>query len=187
MSEYFDFWDDKLVPGRWSLEDPYVNGHWVIPDLFTGAGGPKTLDGPIVVKVYRPGRPLDYTMAGRGMPVASERAAQVFARVAPDDVQIIPVTVEGHQEPYFIIHALHAIECVDEARSEGIQWWTEADGRPERIGDYSAVDVLRIEPARVAGHHLFRVKRWEVALIVSAHLRAELERANLTGLRFIPV
>lgn len=187
MSEYFDFWDDKLVPGRWSLEDPYISGRWVNPNLFTCARGPQTVDGPIVVKLYVPGRPLDYTMAGRGMPVASERAAEVFSRVVPKEAQIVPITVEGRQEPYFIVHAIHAIECVDEARSEGIQWWTEEDGRPERIGDYSAVDVLRIDPSRVAGHHFFRVKRWLSALIVSAHLRQELERANLTGLRFIPV
>src|SRR5262245_6066465 len=134
MSDYFDFWDDKLVPGRWSLGDPYVNGRWVNPDLFTDGGGPRTLEGPIPVRRTRPGRALDYTMAGRGMPVASERAAQVFARFAPDDVQVIPVAVEDHQEPYFILHALHAIECVDETRSEGVQWWTEEDGRPERIG-----------------------------------------------------
>lgn len=187
MSDYFDFWDSKLVPGRWSLEDPYAGDHWINPDLFTCAGGPQTVNGQIVVKLYVPGRSLDYTMAGRGMPVASERAAEVFSRVAPEDVQLIPITVEGHQEPYFIVHALHAIECVDEERSEGIRRFEEDDERPDLLGEYRAIDVLRIDPTRVAGHHLFRVKRFEVALIVSDHLRQELERANLTGLRFKPV
>jgi len=186
VSEYFELWDDKLVTGRWHLQAPHVGDQWVNADLFTGGGGPVAPPETMVIKRPYPGVALDYTMASRGLPVASERAAHVFERSAADDVQLIPVTVEGHREPYFIVHALHALECVDEQRSEGIRPWTEADERPDRLGDYKAIDALRIDPARVAGHHLFRVKRWEVALIVSAHLREELERAGLTGLRFVP-
>ncbi len=187
MSDYFELWDDVEVPGRWYLRTPENKNGWVNPNLFTVGGGPVKVEGPLVVRRRQAGVPLDYTMATSGMPVASERAARVFAKVAADDVQLIQVTVEGHREPYFIVQALDAIDCVDEARSSGIQYWTEADERPEMLGDYKAVDVLRIDPARVAGHHFFRVKRWEVALIVSAHLRAELERAKLVGLDFVPV
>lgn len=187
MADYFELWDDMEVPGRWLLGDTYIHGRWVNPDIYTGAGGPKTPEGPIVVEVDMQGRALDYTMAGRGMPVASQRAAELFARVAPGDVQVIPVTVDGRSEPYFILHALHAIECVDEARSRGIRRWTEEDGRPDRIGEYHGFDALAIDPSRVAGHHFFRVARWLVSLIVSDHLRRELERANLTGLLFHPL
>ena len=58
MSDYFDFWDSKLVPGRWSLEDPYIDSRWINPERFTCAGGPQTVNGQIVVKLYVPVRAL---------------------------------------------------------------------------------------------------------------------------------
>ncbi|HYV47712.1 MAG TPA: DUF1629 domain-containing protein [Myxococcaceae bacterium] len=187
MGEYYDFWDSKEIPGRWYLKAPIGPDGWVNPELFVSGVGPVNLRGPLRLDFRRPGNPLDYTMADSGMPIASQRAAAIFREIAGPDVELIPVTVEGESEPYFIVNAIHAVDCVDEARSEGIRRWGPEDGRPERIGDYKPFDKLRIDPTRTEGRDLFRVKRCLVYLIASDRLKTALEGANLTGLRFIPV
>ena len=187
MSSYYDFWDEKEIPGRWYLGDLIGPSGWLDPQPFVSGTGPLNPEGPLRIEQYRLGKPLDYTMADRGMPVVSERAAAVLREIAGADVELIPLEVEGRPEPYFIGNAIHAIDCVDEQRSEGIRRWGPEDGRPERIGDYKPFDKLRVDPARTEGHNIFRVKRCLVYLIVSERLKEALERANLTGLYFKPV
>ena len=157
------------------------------PEMFVSGAGPTFLRGPLKIGFRRPGRPIDYTMADRGMPVASERAAAVFREIAGDDVELIPLDVESRLESYFIVNAIHAVDCVDERHSEGVRRWGPEDGQPEKVGDYKSFDRLRVDPSKTAGHDIFRVKRCVVYLIVSRRLKEALEGAHLTGLRFIPV
>jgi uncharacterized protein DUF1629 len=82
---------------------------------------------------------------------------------------------------------LHAAECVDEQRSEGVSRWTAEDGRPDRIGDYHAMDKLVIDPERAGGLDFFRVAHYSIALIVSERLKRAMEDAKLLGPRFEPV
>jgi len=187
MSEYYDVWDEKEIEGRWYLKAPIGPSGALNPEIFVSGAGHVRPRGPLKIGFRRPGRPIDYTMADRGMPVASERAAAVLREVASNDIELIPLEVEGRSEPYFIVNAIHAVDCVDEKRSEGLRRWGPEDEEPERIGDYKSFDRLRVDPSRTEGHDIFRVKRCVVYLIVSRRLKEALEGAHLTGLRFIPV
>lgn len=187
MSSYFDLWDDVELEGRWHLKAPVGPGGRVDPWLFLSGTGPVNPMGPLVIGFRRKGNPTDYTMADSGLPVVSGRAAAVFREVAGPDVELVPVKVEGEAEPYYIMNALRAIDCVDEQRSEGIRRWGPEDGQPNRIGDYKPFDRLRVDPTRTEGRDIFRIKRCLVYLIVSERLKQALEQANLTGLDFVPV
>jgi len=187
MSRFFRLWDDVEIPGRWYLKAPMQEGRWFNPNLFTGGEGRVDVGNTLTMFLRRPGQPLDYTMADAGLPILSERAAALFQSHAGDDVQLIPISIDGQPTPFFILNALHAIDCVDEQRSEGIQRWTAADERPDMLGGYKAIDVLHIDPGRVGGHSLFRVKGWVVALLISEALRDALVGAHLVGPKFDPV
>jgi len=187
VSRYYDFLDEKEIPGRWYLKVPIGPAGWVNPEQFVSGTGPVNPEGPLKIGFRRPGDPLDYTMADRGMPVASERAAAVFREIAGKDVELVPLEVEGRSEQYYIVNAIRTADCVDEVRSEEVSRFGPEDGRPDLLGEYRSIRLLRIDPSRTGGLDIFRVRKFEVALIVSERLKEALERANLTGLYFKPV
>jgi hypothetical protein len=94
--------------------------------------------------------------------------------------------VEGLPEPYYILNSLRTLRCIDEARSEEVEYWKPEHGEPERVGEYRAVYGLRIDPIKAAGADIFRTWGWTVALIASEHLKQTLEEERITGAKFIP-
>src|SRR5688572_1856763 len=92
------------------------------------------------------GKPLDYTEAGISIPVVHVRVASMFAELAPNDVQLLPVDVEGQPDQYLILVATRLIRCIDEKASR-IRLWTHEDGLPDMVGQYASVRDLRIDKA----------------------------------------
>lgn len=184
--QYFDLWDDMLIQGRWLLGSPHQQGERIDHGQFLDGRRLPPL-GPLTFPVQLAGRPLDYTMADYGVPIVSEACAEVLREVAADDVQLIPIEVEGQAAPFFIANALKLADCVDEARSEEVKRWTEEDERPDLLGEYKSIPVLRVDPARIPGLHFFRIQYFDVALIVSQALKQAMERAKLVGPKFVPV
>jgi hypothetical protein len=180
---YFRLWDDMTVPGRWMLETPRHHGEPIDPwQFFDGRKLPEP--GPLTLRLRLPGRPLDYTMADHGVPILSTAGAGVLTTIAPHDVQLFPVQVDGQSTLFYIPNAVKLADCVDEARSEEVQRWTEADGRQDRLGHYKSIGVLRLDPTRIRGLHFFRVQHFDIALVVSRTLKDAMERANLVGPEF---
>lgn len=62
--------------------------------------------------------------------------------------------------------------------------WTEKDNYPEMLGNYKMISTIRIDPARTDGHHLFRIARWPLALLVSEDLKRALEGIPSLGVVF---
>jgi hypothetical protein len=141
---------------------------------------------PLNVELRYGGRRLDFTCAAFEMPVVTAHVAKILAQVAGPDIQSFPTQVDGCDEPYEIINVCTSIDCIDTQRSK-ILWWTEADERPDKVGKPRMVSGLRILPQRVAGHHLFRPKNWEVVLICSETVKNALEGAQVTGVKYRPV
>ncbi len=117
------------------------------------------------------------------IPVVHVRVASMFAELAPDDVQLIPVDVEGQPDQYLILVATCLIRCIDEKASR-IRLWTHEDGLPDMVGQYASVRDLRIDKAKVGSAKVFRPEGWTVALIVSGEMKDALERMGATGTRF---
>jgi hypothetical protein len=111
------------------------------------------------------------------------RVASVFAEKAPDDVQLIPVDVEGQPDQYLILVATRLIRCIDEQASR-IELWTHEDGVPHKVGQYFSVRDLRIDKTKVGGTRVFRLEGWRSSLIVSEEIKDALERMGATGARF---
>jgi hypothetical protein len=69
------------------------------------------------VPLEEKGKPLDFTFAGLDTPVVHMKVASTFAELAPNDVQLLPVDVEGQPEQFSILVATKLIQCIDEKAS----------------------------------------------------------------------
>jgi hypothetical protein len=174
--------DHEGYPDQWFLDEPVnMMGDEIDEREFTRAAlyvGPL----PARVPVYKAGRVLAFNLAAFDMPVVSGGVAEALSRIAPHDVQMFSVEVDGMQERYHIVNALRSFDCLDEARSEFTRW-KEEDGEADRIGQYHTIATIRIDPARTGNHHIFRIKNWHVALLVSGAVKDKL--APIPGLGIV--
>ncbi|HEX8438777.1 imm11 family protein [Archangium sp.] len=181
---FFRLFDDVSAPGRWHLDNPTDSQGREVEDCWQFTDGRSVrIEGRLKVPIEHEGRPLDFTQAGLAVPVVHAKVASVFTEQAPDDVQLIPVDIEGQLDSYFILVATRLVRCIDEQVSR-IQLWTEEDGVPEKVGQYASVRDLRIDPAKVGGAKVFRLDGWDVALIVSEDIKVALERVGTLGVKF---
>jgi hypothetical protein len=136
------------------------------------------------IPIGRPGRALDFTLAGFSIPVVHIRVASVFTELAPRDVQVLPVDIQGQPDQFCILVATRLVRCIDDKASEEVEYWTPEDGRPEKVGQYRDVYGMRIDPTKVGDAKVFRTWGWTIALIISEDIKEALERAGVTGLKF---
>jgi hypothetical protein len=181
---FFELYDDVYVPGRWHLSSPMdSHGREVDEPRQFNRGRPVRVEGRLRIPVTETGRPLDFTLAGLSVPVVHIKVASVFAELAADDVQLLPVDVDGQPEQYLILVATRLIRCIDEHASR-IQLWTAEDGVPHKVGQYASVRDLRIDKAKVGDARVLRPEGWAGTLIVSEELKDALERLGATGVKF---
>jgi hypothetical protein len=180
---FFKLADDVMVPHRWHLNTPTDRQGREVDDRQFSRGTSVDISERLRIPVEITGKPLDFTEANVGVPVVHVRVASLFAELAPDDVQLLPVEVEGHPDQYNILVATRLIRCIDE-RASRIRLWTHEDGLPDMVGQYASVRDMRIDKAKVGSAQVFRPEGWEVVLIVSGEIKDALERLGATGTRF---
>ncbi|XXF81710.1 hypothetical protein P2318_01040 [Myxococcaceae bacterium GXIMD 01537] len=185
---YFDLTEDVYVPERWHLDTPIDSQGQELGTRLFMRGEPAQEQGRIRVPLYQSGKPLDFSLADVGsIPLVSEKAASLLAKMAPNDIQLLPVEVDSRPEPYFLVNVIRIVKCIDDETSEEVRYWKPEDGRPEKVGKYRAVYGMRIDPTKVEDAKVFRPWGWPVALIVSEDIKEALERAGVTGLSFTEV
>ena len=184
-NRYFDLSDDVYVPGRWDLGTPTdAQGREVDDYVFT-KGEPVTPKGRLKIPLRGgDGKALNFSEAGIGIPLVCARVAAVFAELASRDVQLIPVDVEAHAEPFYILVCTRIVKCIDDEKSGEVRFWKPEDERPEKTGKYRSVIGMRIEPSKVVDAKVFRTWGWDVVLVVSEDIKEALERMGATGAKF---
>ena len=188
VSRFYDLTDDMRQPGRWHLRHPvdehgrkidpwqFDEGQWLEPQ------------GLVRFPVRPAGQEFDFTLAAFSIPVVHGRVVQLFERLGlQPEVQFLPVQVEGHAGPHFILNALRIIRCIDDARCREVRYFQPEDGQPEKVGKYRVVSGMRIDPTRVGEARIFRPWGWTMVLLVSEDVKEAMEREGLTGMRFTEV
>jgi hypothetical protein len=187
-SRYFILRDDLGIPGRWHLRSPLDERGEQVDTWQFKEGRRLDIQGPIRFPVRPSGEPLEFTLSSFTIPVLHERVASVLERLPRrDEVQLIPVRVEGRAEPCFILNALRIIRCIDDARCEEVLYWSPEDGEPEKVGKYRNVRGMKVDPAKAGGVDVLRAWGWVVPLIVSERVKRALEQEGVTGTDFTEV
>lgn len=182
---YFKLSDDMTIRGRWLLGTPTdLQGREVEDPWMFYEGQPLPDLGRLKLPMDVPGTALDFSLAAFAAPVVHTRVASVFAELAPEDVQTLPVEIEGQSEQFYILVATKLIRCIDERASRHVELWQPEDGRPEKVGQYRDVRGLRIDASKAGDSKVFRTSGWSIALIVSEELKSALERIGATGMKF---
>ncbi|RKH71274.1 imm11 family protein [Corallococcus aberystwythensis] len=186
---FFELDFDIAVPDRWYLREPTDLEGKTVPDIWAFVSGRPVVDpGPLRVPLSRPGQPLDFdktTVAGT--PIVSGRIASVFRELAPDDVQLLPVEVQGQAEPFFLLNVMRVIRCIDDAACEEARLWSPEDGRPDKVGEYHVVSGLRIDTAKVGSAVVFRPWGYLLPIILDGQLKDALEQTGIVGGQFVEV
>jgi hypothetical protein len=182
---YFRLLDDLHIPGRWELDDPVDQRGQALRTWLLARGESAHVEGRIRIPLYVPGRSLDFSLlAGAPIPVVRASVAAVFSELAPDDVQLIPVDVDGQTEPYVLLNITRVVKCIDDEASDEVRYWKLEDGQPEKLGQYRSVIGMRIDPSKVGNARVFRTWGWELAIVVSEAIKDALERMGATGTKF---
>jgi hypothetical protein len=175
--------DDAQFPDQWFLDEPLTADYQEIDarEFTKGVSymGPR----PMIVPVGQPGRELAFAFGAFDMPVASTTVVEVIRHVAAGEIEFFPVNIAGANADYGVLNAICRAECLDEGRSE-FTMWTEEDNNPQMMGNYKMISTIRIDPARTNGHHIFRIARWPLALLVSDALRRALADVPNIGVVF---
>lgn len=180
---FFKLADDVNAPHRWHLNTPTDSQGREVHDWLFKRGEPVHTQERLRVPVEIAGKPLDYTEANVRVPVVHVRIATLFTELAPHDVQLIPVDIQGQPDQYLILVATRLIRCIDEQASR-IELWTHEDGVPHKVGQYFSVRDMRIDKTKVGIAQVFRCEGWMGPLIVSGDIKDALERMGATGTRF---
>jgi hypothetical protein len=187
MPRYYELVDDRRTHTRWHLRSPVdEQGQPIDPwKFFEG----KRLEPQEEIRfpVKPLGQTLDFTWASFSIPVVHDRLVRLFQHLGVPDVQFIPVQVEAHAGPYFILNALRIIRCIDDAQCTETQYWKPEDGQPEKVGQYRSVVGMRIDSAKVGDARIFRTWGWDIALVISEDIKQAIESAGISGTRFVEV
>ena len=175
--------DDQNYAARWHLGEPRTGNGDEIDAREFRYGQPYKGPLPTHVPISYDGDRVTFLLAAFDMPIVSDEVADVIQEIAPHDVQRFPITVGEYIYGYEILNVIHVVDCVDEERS-GIMKWGPEDGRPDKVGQYRSVNPLVIDPQKVDGHSLFRVKGSLVKLIVSDEVVNALEGLPDLGVVF---
>lgn len=183
---FFELHDDVEQPGRWHLTHPtHLDGSELEDPWQFTEGRPIAVPPRLRVPMDVPGRPLDFSLAGLSVPVVHVRVANFFLEKAPQDVQLLPVDVHGQPDQYCILVVTRLLDCIDE-RASRVRFWSEEDGIPEKVGQYSSVRDLHVDPARIAAARVFRARGWPGPLLISEEIKQGLESLKATGALFTP-
>ncbi|MFY1828613.1 imm11 family protein [Myxococcus fulvus] len=141
--------------------------------------------GPIKTRISHPGEKRVFVFAGvEETPIGSEAIANVFRTLAPDVVQLLPVSVEGAPGRYFVVNATRVVDAIDEARCREVHHYDEDDPAPGYEGEYNWIYGLRIDPSKTEGAQVFRLKKFKVSFIVSEEIKDALEGVGNLGVSF---
>ncbi|MFP2904211.1 imm11 family protein [Pyxidicoccus sp. 3LFB2] len=184
---YFELDQNLYIPGLWYLDTPVDGSGTEVGSWLFTRGRSASVQEPLKVDLFRPGNPLDFSLADAGaVPVVHPKVADVFTSLAPGDLQTWPIQVTGQPEPYVLVNVSRLVDCIDDAASEHVERWIpeDEDDQPERAGEYRNVVGMRIDKSRVGDARVFRPWGWTTVLVVSEDIKEALERTGATGMKF---
>jgi hypothetical protein len=170
----------------WFLDAPQTGeGDEVDPRTFCECAKWKGCGNLLVPNVT--GVPARFALGEFDYPVVEASLGAAIAEV-DSEVQLVPLSVVGRSGTHVILNLLRSLECINEEASE-FDTFTVTGSRPDLAGQYKTFYRLRLHPTLVPKNvHIFRVARYEVAMIVSQAMKELLmEKGGDDGIAFVRV
>lgn len=186
MDMFYKITNDMHVSDGWLLgilqtQDGEEADRW----LFS-AGKPVIWSDPLLVEVYVKGIPTDVTFNDYGTMIVSDKARKIIERLVPDAIQFFPIEAPGYGR-FFVGNIVDQVDCLDEKVSHVERFLPNDPVRPDRAGEISLIIGLQIHPDKASGHHLFRLKGYDIAVIISRTMKDAFDQAGISGLRYVDV
>jgi hypothetical protein len=109
------------------------------------------------------------------LPVFSQRAWDVLSGHIGSRWEALPIT-HPSKKPFYLIHVMEMIDCVDHARSE-IEYYDD--------GGAASIECYCLKPELLVGKHIFRIPIASTGdLLVDDVFRQVVESHKLKGLKF---
>ncbi len=186
--KYYLMWQDVSIKGKWVLDDVGYFNNWNFIDPPVNFMEP----GSYSSKVRFDGVEVDYSLAGyASVPVLSEKAVDSLIGLPEIDepcrnVVFAPVEIKHKilKQNYFAMIIETQIDCVDEGSSEFSVFENNDPVRPDLAGTYRSFFNLVIDVSKVGEKHIFRLKKYLGAVIVSEEVKRRFEGAGVTGVVF---
>jgi len=178
---YYRLLEDMYVPQKWYLGDINVDDNWI----FTNGSSiyKEDVDLKLKVEIYQKGNPLDFTCTDPYcVPIISKDFAECLFSYS-QGIEILPVSVEGLENEYFILVVKSMLDCIDEGKTKGQKYTLEDGIRPDKVGEYMSIHHLRIDASK-ATSPIFRLQNFGLDIIINADVKKELEKNKITGVKF---
>lgn len=178
---YYRILDELGKPAnRWFLGKVNFESEWDFWK-YIGVGEVEVPNKELFIDVRKGGIPLDFTMADFELLIVNEKVKNILDE---KEVQLIPVKVKGVLGNYYIVVTKYDCDCVDETNSSFDKWVENDPIRPDKAGEYKTIYKLIINPQLAHSMNIFRVKKYDSAVIVSDSLKKQLEKEGIEGVKF---
>lgn len=181
--KYFRIKDAFQRKDRWYLGTPKTKGGLEVdPRLFTD-GKEYRGECNLEIPIRRGSHALDFTLGSFDMPVVVPRLAEHLQACCGDAIQLVPSNIAGGGLAVEILNVLKVLDAIDEEHSE-ITRWTEDDSVPAKVGTYAGIGKIVLRKEKISDAVIFRLRNWELPLIVNEKVKDTLESMHSTGVVF---
>lgn len=180
--QYFRMLNDLDIPNRWFLgevefedEDEFWN--------YIKAGVVQEPKKMPTVQIEEEGIPLEFTMGEFELLIVNEKAAKIFDE---NEVQLIPLGIKHTKSntKHFLLVIKNELDCIDKEKSEYDVWEEGNEIRPDLAGGYNGFYKMVIDPKLTMDLNIFRIKTFDVAIIVSSIIKNAFESNFIKGVKF---
>jgi len=178
--KYYRILDDLDVPNRWLLGEINFQSMQEMWN-YTRSGEVFPSQNELVVNIKKKGSPIDFTFADFDVIIINEKLSKLLNL---NEVQLIPIKIDRNENNHFLMVTKLEFDCVDEQNSEFLKYEIDDIARPDLVGDYRNFFKLIIDPILVNESNIFRVKKYDVAIIVSEKLKNVFEKNYIRGIKF---
>lgn len=178
--KYFRLLEDMSLMDRWYLGKIQAINNWTLysdqlPELLS-------------ISLVKDGSEIDFTYTETYVvPIVSSKLRMLLAEVK--NIRFVPVQPLGKEcnFEYFVMIVDEIIDCIDEEKSHFEKFQNDDPIRPDMAGQYSAFFDMKIDEKKTNRLDIFRIKNFDMAIIVSENVVNVLNSKELIGLKFKPV
>lgn len=193
-SQFFEMTFDDEDRYGWEIATDWLNsdGSWKDVWMFTRCE-PAPRSHGLKFAVSNDGIPRDFNIANFNIPIVSQNLGELLSLNDIDCIERIPISIASSSDTQWeVLNILQRVDCIDYDASVIDFFPSDPNDpsvktNPTRAGMPRGIRSLRIKPEKCSGKHIFRIKNWEVPIIVSKKVKDFIEAKGMKGIRFLGV